>query len=45
MADLWDQLYDAEVLLRKAEQDGDTDGAEILHQRIARIEAQIHAQA
>ena len=41
MPSLWDQLYDAEILLRKAEQDGDTDGAELLHQRIGHIEAQL----
>lgn len=41
MPNLWDQLFDAEVLLRKAEQEGDAAGVEILHERIARLRAQI----
>lgn len=41
MPSLWDQLYDAQILLRKAEQDVDADGVEQLHQRIARIESQL----
>ena len=41
MPSLWDQLYDAEILLRKAEQDGDTAGADILHKRIEQLESQL----
>lgn len=42
MPSLLDQLFDTQALLRKAEEAGDDAGAEILHQRIAHLEAQIH---
>ncbi|WP_192378658.1 hypothetical protein [Rhodococcus rhodochrous] len=41
MPSLWDQLFDAQILLRIAEQDGDDSGVEMLHQRIAHLESQI----
>ncbi len=41
MPSLWDQLFEAQVLLRKAEQAGDEAGVEQLHQRIGRIESQL----
>lgn len=44
MPDLFDQLYDAQVLLRNAERDGDDAGAEILSQRIEYLERQIEAR-
>lgn len=43
MQSLWDQLYEAEALLARAEQDGNTTGADILRQRIAHIETHLHS--
>ncbi|MGN0126064.1 MAG: hypothetical protein ACI38R_22710 [Rhodococcus sp. (in: high G+C Gram-positive bacteria)] len=41
MPSLWDQLYDAEILLRRAEQDGDTAAVDALHKRIEQLESQL----
>ncbi|BDB58968.1 MULTISPECIES: hypothetical protein [Rhodococcus] len=40
----WDQLFDAQVLLRIAEQDGDNSGVAMLHQRITHLESRIGAR-